>query len=148
VNARHLLLSLAACAAAVVGDAAVASPVGAVSTLVSFQSPSHHIGCYYYPADELERVNLRCDLSTIAHRPKRPKWCDLDYGDAFGLYATGKGRRLCVGDTALNPKAKVLAYGKTRHLGPFTCTSQTTGMRCVTRAGHGFDLSRERQKVF
>jgi hypothetical protein len=84
----------------------------------------------------------------VASPPKRPKSCALDYGSAFGLTATGKARRLCAGDTVLNPKAKVLAYGKSRTLGPFTCTARTAGLRCATRAGHGFELSRTRQKLF
>jgi hypothetical protein len=48
----------------------------------------------------------------------------------------------------LDPKAKVLAYGASRTLGPFKCASRTTGLRCTTRAGHGFELSRSRQKLF
>ena len=61
---------------------------------------------------------------------------------------TGRARRLCVGDTAMDPDAKVLAYGKTKHYGPFTCTSRTTGLRCTTAAGHGFALSRATQRLF
>jgi hypothetical protein len=91
---------------------------------------------------------LRCDVDEVAHPVKRPASCDLDYGSAFGLSAKGRAQRLCVGDTVRDPKAKILKYGTTRRFGPFTCTSQQTGLRCTTKAGHGFVLSRERQKLF
>jgi hypothetical protein len=114
------------------------------SSITTFQTPSHHIACAYSTAP----ATLRCDVADVAHRPKRPKSCELDYGTAFGLDASGRGKRLCVGDTVLDPKAKVLAYNKTRRLGPFTCTSRTSGLRCTTKAGHGFALSRQSQKLF
>lgn len=114
------------------------------SSITTFQTPSHHIACAYATSPS----SLRCDLADVAHRPKRPRSCALDYGSAFGLTATGRAQRLCVGDTVLDPEAKVLAYNKTRRLGPFTCASKTTGLRCATKAGHGFVLSRQRQKLF
>jgi hypothetical protein len=118
------------------------------SSITTFQTPSHGIGCAYAPASGDAPVSLRCDVADVTSPPKRPESCELDYGSAFGLTATGRARRLCAGDTALDPKAKVLAYNKTRHLGPFTCTSQTSGLRCTTKARHGFVLSRRSQKLF
>ncbi|HET6505836.1 MAG TPA: DUF6636 domain-containing protein [Baekduia sp.] len=114
------------------------------SSITTFQTPSHGIACAYSTSP----ASLRCDVRDVADRPKRPKSCELDYGDAFGLDAQGRARRLCVGDTVADPKAKVIAYGTTQHHGPFTCTSRTTGLRCATKAGHGFSLSRETQKLF
>jgi hypothetical protein len=136
-----------AAAAAVAATAALltAPAAGATTTtatIQTFRTPSGHIGCAY------DTTMLRCDLDDVAHRPARPKACELDYGSAFGLTRTGRARRLCVGDTALDPDAKVLAYGRTRHLGPFTCVSRTTGLRCTTAAGHGFTLSRATQRLF
>ncbi len=120
----------------------------AAATLTAFQTPSHKIGCLYSRGGG-EPARLRCDVrDNAAATPKRPASCELDYGSAFGLTATGKATRLCVGDTALDPKAKVLAYDRTRRLGPFTCTSRTTGLRCTTKAGHGFVLSRQAQRLF
>lgn len=116
----------------------------APSSITTFQTPSHHIGCAYATSPAF----LRCDLVDPADPPKRPKACELDYGSAFGLTATRKATRLCVGDTVLDPKAKVLAYDKTKHYGPFTCTARTTGLRCTTKAHHGFVLSRQTQKLF
>jgi hypothetical protein len=132
---------VAACALAVVPAAGPAK-----ATSVAFQTPSHGIACVYATFDG--KPSLRCDVADVADPPRKPTSCELDYGSAFGLEATGKAQRLCAGDTVLDPKAKVLAYGRSRHLGPFTCTSRRTGLRCATHAGHGFELARTRQKLF
>lgn len=125
---------------------AIAAPSGAVAaSSTTFKTPSGHIGCAYSAGDP---IMLRCDVSRIAHVPARPKSCPLDYGSAFGLTPSGRARRMCVGDTALDPDAKILNYGKTKHYGPFTCTSRTTALRCTTAAGHGFALSRATQRLF
>jgi hypothetical protein len=127
--------------------AAMTAPAQAGSTIVAFRSPSGTIGCMYFREDG-GSPSLRCDLRDVDDPPKRPASCRFDYGHAFELRALGRGRRLCVSDTTLDPTAKVLPYGKTRRIGPFTCTSRRTGLRCTTRAGHGFELSRERQRLF
>ena len=56
-------------------------------------------------------------------------------------------RLIHVTDTLGDPKAPVLGYGKTKRVGPFTCTSRRTGLSCHNRNGHGFTVSRERQTV-
>lgn len=139
-------LVLAAVLVAVVA-ALAAGTAGAADTIVGFRSPSGAIGCMYFREDG-GSPSLRCDVRDVDHPPKRPASCEFDYGHAFELRALGRARRLCVSDTTLDPTAKVLRYGKSRRLGPFTCTSRTTGMRCTTRAGHGFELSRQRQRLF
>jgi hypothetical protein len=145
VPVPRLTVLLAALALA----AALAAPGGAGATagFDPFATPSGHIGCMYQHAKG-EKAYLRCDVDDVAHPVKRPASCELDYGSAFGLSASGKAQRLCVGDTVRDPKAKVIKYGTTRRFGPFTCTSKTTGLRCTNRAGHGFALSRERQRLF
>jgi hypothetical protein len=127
--------------------APVLAALAASASLAGFQTPSHHIACLYAHGGG-EKPSLRCDVADVASPPKRPKSCELDYGSAFGLGSTGQARRLCVGDTVVDPRAKVLAYGAQRTLGPFTCTSRASGLRCATHAGHGFELSRTRQKLF
>lgn len=138
--ARALLMTMVIAAFAAV-------PAGAADGLDAFRTPSGHIACMYMHNDE-EPAALRCDVDGVARKAKRPKSCELDYGSAFGLSRTGKARRLCVGDTVADPKAKALNYGKTKAYGPFTCSSRRSGLRCTTRAGHGFELSRDRQKLF
>jgi hypothetical protein len=47
----------------------------------------------------------------------------------------------CLGNGPTN--ATTLQYGRSLVVGPFRCTSLTTGMRCVVRrTGHGFLLNR------
>jgi hypothetical protein len=140
----RLLTLLTTIAAVLVAPAATA---GAVSGLDAFTTPSKHIACMYQHLPG-NTPDLRCDVDGVAHPPQRPRSCEQDYGSSFGLARTGPARRLCVGDTVRDPKAKILNYGQTRTDGPFTCTSRRSGLRCTTRAGHGFELSRERQKLF
>jgi hypothetical protein len=124
-----------------------APAVAKKSTLTFFRTPSGNIGCLYSTGGGSPTM-LRCDLLQVDHLPARPAKCKLDYGHAFGLLRSGKARRLCVGDTAVDPKAKTLGYGTTRHFGIFTCTSRTSGLRCTARSGHGFALSRATQRLF
>lgn len=131
-------------ASLVLGGASAAS---GRDVLVSFVMPSHRIGCMDTDGGGTPTF-LRCDVLDVDHPAARPASCKLDYGHAFGLTARGRARRLCVGDTAVDPRAKVLAYGRSRRLGPFRCTSRRTGLRCTNAAGHGFALSRAQQRLF
>jgi hypothetical protein len=136
---RHLRRAgLAAAAVLALVPAAPAAAGGSVF----FRLPSHNIGCAYVDRD------LRCDvLRTSNTLPKPPRSCDLDYGDAFSMHPTGRVTLVCHGDTAVDPSAPVLAYGRTwKHAG-FTCTSSAAGLRCRNLSGHGFFLSRSKQTV-
>ncbi len=116
-----------------------------------FQTPSKNIGCVYVkPFAATDKPYLRCDIGGGLHPlPPRPKSCDLDWGYGYQLAgATGRAAPFCAGDTARDPKAPVLQYGRTWRRGPFTCVSQTIGLRCRNRAGHGFFLSRQHSYVF
>jgi hypothetical protein len=134
---------------AVVAIAGCALPAGASAqtSLRFFQTPSHNIGCAYSAAPG-SRPFLRCDLRVVERPAPRPPSCRLDYGSAFGLARSGRARRLCVGDTVLKRDAKVLRYGAARRDGPFRCVSRVRGLRCTARSGHGFFLSRRRQRLF
>lgn len=144
--AQHPFVVLAVLVVSFVGVAFSATARGA-DQVVFFTTPSHGIGCVYaHP--EGEGRTLRCDVRDVVHPAPRPSWCEQDYGSAFGLEPRGRAKRLCVGDTALDPHAAVLRYGSSRRLGPFRCTSRRTGLRCTNRARHGFELSRARQRLF
>jgi hypothetical protein len=41
-----------------------------------------------------------------------------------------------------------LGYGRTWKRGNLSCVSRSAGLTCQNREGHGFELSRERQRVF
>jgi hypothetical protein len=63
--------------------------------------------------------------------------------------ASGRATRICHGDTVQNPDASDLRYGKAKRFGPFTCkVRRSRGMRCTSKTGHGFELSRKRQKLW
>jgi hypothetical protein len=131
---RAFLVSLALLAVGPVGAGATAPRM--------FRTPSGNIGCAYYGS-------LRCDLRQMDNAPApRPKRCDLDYGDAFGLSRHGKPGRICHGDTAIDPNAKTIAYGKQWKRGGITCTSRVSGLTCTNADGHGFTLRRDRQRLF
>jgi hypothetical protein len=100
----------------------------------SFHTPSGNIRCLYRSAAEDGGPLLRCDVLSLN-----------DVG--FTLDRRHRGKRVHVTDAV--PEGHVLPYGAKRRLGPFTCRSRRTGLTCRSRpSGHGFKLSRERQRVF
>ena len=133
-----------------VAAVALAATSAAAQDLLSAQAPSHNIACMATPPGVGQPTyELRCDIrQTTSRPPPRPRGCPLSWGDAFVLDPTGPGRLFCHGDTVADPSAPVIAYGTQWRPYGFTCTSQTTGLTCVNRAGHGFSLSRAVQKVF
>jgi hypothetical protein len=113
------------------------------SSIATFRTPSGNIGCVYASAGYGLPASVRCDIrSLLKPKPAKPKNCHLDYGDSFTLLRTGRALVTCHGDTALDPHAPVLAYGKVWRRNGFTCTSKAAGLRCSNPSGHGFFLSR------
>ncbi len=139
----RLLLGAALLLAGSAGAASAKPPA-------TFQTPSRNIGCIYLPASGTDRAYLRCDIGGGLHPPPpRPKSCDLDWGYGYAIVgAYGRARPFCAGDTARDPRAPVLQYGRTWRGGPFTCVSRSVGLRCTSRSGHGFFLSREHSYTF
>lgn len=128
----------------------VGGPARAQGTPDGFQLPSGRLHCAYQPADDQAGwpVSVRCDVQGVTFKVPAPVDCPLDYGDSLALPATGRPVWVCHGDTVMNPQNPVLGYGKTWKKGSLTCSSATTGVRCVNRSGHGFELARGRYKVF
>jgi len=114
----------------------------------SFKTPSNNIYCWY---DSLEGMpEVRCDImsfkSTLGPRPAD---CDLDWGDAFAVTAQStRGVAVCHGDTVKTPEAQSLPYGATWERKGISCSSEKTGLTCRNPAGHGFMLSKAKQKIF
>jgi hypothetical protein len=109
-----------------------------------FQTPSKAIACTG------DAKSIRCDTrfhTRFMSPAYKPKGCDVDWGPLV-MGPRTRAHVACVGDTALNPKAKVLHYGQSKLFGPFRCTSRTSGLRCQNRAGHGWFLSRQKQSRF
>jgi uncharacterized protein DUF6636 len=117
----------------------------AVTSLFSFQTPSHNIGCVG------DAHYIRCDTRYVTKysQPRyKPPGCDLDWGP-LSMGPRGRAHVICAGDTALNGHAPVLRYGTSRlYAGKFRCTSRATGLRCQNRSGHGWFLSRQYQTTF
>jgi hypothetical protein len=112
---------------------ALAAP--AAAKVVDFQTPSKRIVCAYVTGIG-ERAFVRCDLRFLNDR-------------AVVLEAGRKARKVKVTDAVGGPHSPVLAYGRSRTFGRFTCTSRTAGLTCRDRrTDHGFEVSRERQRLF
>lgn len=109
-----------------------------------FKSPTGNIFCLIFES------TLRCDLlQNDATLPTRPKDCELDWGNAFGVGPQNqKAQRVCAGDTVANPEYPVLNYGKSISKAGFTCRSERTGMTCKNKFGRGFFLSHQKQTLF
>ena len=118
----------------------------AQSGSVGFQSPSKNIACAYFDYDN--QNTLRCDIMEATVTARRPADCDLDWGKAFEMRSKGGAVRLCYGDTVMDPKMPVLAYGAVWQRGGFTCTSEQTGVTCFNADRRGFSLARAKQELF
>ena len=118
----------------------------AQSGLTGFQSPSKNIACQYFDHDK-QNV-LRCDISAMETRPRRPADCELDYGGAFEMNAKGPAARICHGDTVMDKSLPVLGYGEVWQRGGFTCRSEQSGITCFNTDRRGFSLARAKQEVF
>lgn len=125
----------------------LATAANAQSGPAGFQSPSKNTACVYFDFDG--QNTLRCDIAVIETNPRRPADCeDLGYGHAFEMNAKGAAARICYGDTVMDPKLPVLAYGEVWQRGGFTCKSEQTGVTCFNADRRGFMLSRAKQEVF
>jgi hypothetical protein len=114
---------------------------------VYFQTPSGNIICVIISEKE---GFIRCDIRQLTQTyTKAPDGCELDWGTAFGIAADGNsGEVICHGDTLFGTEPMKLEYGKTVEAGGFQCLSEKTGLTCKNAAGHGFRLSKARQKLF
>jgi hypothetical protein len=119
----------------------------AAQDVVFFQSPTGNIHCAIITGDD---AGVRCDMRSLTPTYRTPPPdCDLDWGSSFEIGAQDrKGALACVGDTVQTPDSLVLGYGKAISLGGFVCSSEKTGMTCTNAQGHGFTLSKAKQRLF
>ena len=135
---------LAPCAAALLLSAPAVAATG------FFATPSGNIVCLYTGGRSVPEPILECGIkSGLKPRPSRsaPDCRVLDYvANRIQLGASGRAQPIaCAGDAGpfANPAATpTLAYGTVWQSGAFRCSSETTGLTCRNRAGHGFFLSR------
>jgi hypothetical protein len=87
-------------------------------------------------------------LSPAPPRPIANSCGGLDFaGNRIRLQATGGPFGFCSGDVGVLARidsAPRLAYGTTRHAGPFRCTSSVAWLTCTNGSGRGFAISRTR----
>lgn len=124
--------------------AALALPLTASAATPAFeffQTPSHNIGCVYSVSPQ----HLRCDIRTgLKPPPPKPKGCQNDWTFGYQVAPRGPARTVCAGDTAFNPGARTLRYGRTWYRGTFNCSSLRAGLYCANSKLQGFWLSRGR----
>jgi hypothetical protein len=112
--------------------AATSSPIVPVEggTTSFFQSPSTNIQCEL----TLTQPNAPADAYCSTASPARA----VNMGERGAIkVCNGEG---CVGSPPDN--VGTLSYGQSTTLGPFTCESLTTGMRCTVADGQGFQIAR------
>jgi hypothetical protein len=119
-----------------------------------FTSPSGHIACMFLGSDG---GSLTCEINQKSWSPPpKPAKCKFDWAYGIRLDAGARSRPgfYCGSDTIRgDPRAGtdgsvVLGYGSAMRFGPFTCTSQRSGVDCVnTTSKAGFLLSRERYQL-
>ena len=123
-----------------------ASGVLAQSAPTGFQSPSKNIACQYFDYDK-QNV-LRCDISAMETKPRRPADCELDYGGAFEMNAKGPAARICHGDTVMDKALPVLGYGEVWQRGGVTGRLEQTGVTCFHAERRGLSLARGNEGGF
>lgn len=124
----------------------IATPAFAQDWQIDFRSPSDNLHCSIYTFEGQPQV--RCDRVQFTDAPPRPDDCDLDWGHAFWVGATGKGQGACAGDTIISRTSPVLDYGRSVELDGVRCLSEQTGMICKNREGGGFSIARSRANLF
>ena len=113
---------------------------------LAFHSPSGNIQCGMSTGDYAQ---VRCDMGALTPTYRQaPPDCEFDWGSSFAVDAGGSGYLACVSDAVADPGGVELGYGKSISLGPFTCTSEKSGMECTNLGGHGFKLSKAKQSLF
>ena len=115
---------------------------------IAFHSPTGNIHCGLYISADY--TGVRCDVYQMTARSytQAPPDCEFDWGNSFGVDATGKGYLACVSDAVADDTGLTLDYGKEISLGGITCSSAKTGMSCKNDAGHGFTIARAKQQLF
>lgn len=96
------------------------------------------------------------------HTPARAVYCEADQaGSGVLLRCSVEGQGVRQWSMRPSGRAQVrrvyaniatqtpaLAYGRTWRKAGFACTARRTGLTCRNGSGHGWSLSRERQRIF
>jgi Family of unknown function (DUF6636) len=108
-----------------------------------FRTPSGNIRC------EAWRFHGRYGVSCVVLSEKIPK--PYKQGRDYHLWTLDSGPLGVIDDyTRWSPHSsyRVLRYGTALSRPGLTCVSRMTGLRCTSRRGHGYFLSREHQRAW
>jgi Family of unknown function (DUF6636) len=144
------LLSISILTTVIAAVAASSSLAGAA--LPGFRSPSGNIKCYYN-AKGLGSAGftpvLKCSIDHADYGAKLQRRCETGDWHGFTMTPRQKPMIFCPGGASGDkPAYRALAYGQSRQLGPFTCSSRVTGVTCRNRTGHGLFISREAYRAW
>lgn len=118
--------------------------------LPGFTTPSGNIGCQF---DDYQGPHVRCDRLEMDRVPGgKPADCDFDWGHSVELSVGQRGALACTSDSVMGQQgetdgSRTLPYGDSVRYRGIRCTSTEKGLRCRTRGGHGFLISRARIRV-
>lgn len=120
---------------------------GAQARETYFRTPSKNIYCLYMELDD--EPTVRCDILEARTSYRKPADCEFDFGQSFSITETGKhGLALCYSDSVMTPDAGEIGYGESFEEGGISCAVERSGVTCTNRRGHGFFMSKAKQKVF
>lgn len=102
-----------------------------------FDTPSHNMCCHYIPAGGTAVYQTPDGSAEMFCQREKPQYWTVSLTE-LGKLKIDKHPSEQAG--CGNPN--VIKYGETRHDGPFTCTSRTSGITCKTN-GTGFTLSKK-----
>lgn len=153
-------------------SAADPAPTAETDTVL-FQTPSKNIFCIYYNAAdgsgggsvycEIEKFTPSFDEAYALSTDPENLSCKPEDLSRYELsYNSSSGQNYCPIDDLAEAKitydpvagADVLSaivdlgYGSTFEKNGISCTSEKTGLTCKNTAGHGFSLSKAKQKIF
>jgi hypothetical protein len=101
-----------------------------------FDTPSHNMCCHYIPEGGTSVYTTPDGSAEMICQREKPQYWTVSL-TALGKLKVDKhpGEQAGCGGT------NVIEYGETRHDGPFTCISSTSGITCVVN-GRGFSLAK------
>ena len=113
------------------------SPWGKIATGSDwgFMTPSQNIVCN---SGSRGQSTLHCVVFSENPADGQKVWTMSDSGRPT----------VAIAQSNIGTDVSTLGYGHTWKRGQLSCISRSTGLMCQNRDGHGFELSRERQRVF
>ena len=122
-------------------------PIAAAADGYGFMTPTGNIYCN----GAVEVSEISCTIVERSGPPTqtKPVSCAGTWGHTFNLTATGQAMLSCES----NPPRRVnysdiASYGMVGEFGDITCRSESNGLTCQNKSGHGFSLAKRSQELF